>query len=210
MIAADLGRISLFQGLQDADLGELAARAEKRELPAESTFIREGDRSDSLFVILRGKVKVYLTGANGKKHVVDIRGAGQYVGEMMLDEKPRSASVRTIEACEFAVITREDFKAFLLAHPEVSLQVIRNLIRLTRGQNVRTIQDVRTRYDLQLYIEQLKSSRPEDLPSVRRWSTAKRMVLVGLLAFAIGQYYFADVLLEMVRMGGGIAVVSNR
>ena len=65
--------------------------------------------------------------------------------------------------------------------------------------------------DLQLYIEQLKSARPEDLPSVRRWAKAKRMVLAGLLAFAIGQYYFAGVLLEMVRMGGGITfAASNR
>jgi CRP-like cAMP-binding protein len=210
VLAADLGRISLFQGLQDADLSELAARAEKRAFPAEATFIREGERSDSLFVILRGKVKVYLTAADGRKHVVDIRGAGQYVGEMMLDEKPRAASVRTLEPCEFAVISREDFKSFLLRHPQVSLQVIRNLIRLTRGQNVRTLQDVRTRGDLQLYIEQLKVSRAEDLPSVQRWLKAKRWVLAGLLAFAVGQYYFLDVLLEMVRIGSGITISATR
>jgi CRP-like cAMP-binding protein len=209
VLAAELGKISLFQGLQPADLGELATRAEQRSLGAEETFIREGERSDSLFVILRGRVKVYLTGPDGKKLVVDIRSAGQYVGEMMLDDKPRSASVRTLEPCEVAVISRADFKAFLLKHPEVSLQVIRNLIRLTRGQNVRTVQDVRTRADLQLYIEQLKGAKAQDLPSVRRWATAKRIALAGLLAFAIGQYYFADVMLEMVRMGGGITTAAS-
>jgi CRP-like cAMP-binding protein len=210
VIAADLAKISLFQGSPEADLGKLADRAEKRTLPAETTFIREGERSDSLYIILRGRVKVYLTDAAGKKLVVDIRTAGQYVGEMMLDDKPRAASVRTIETAEFAVISREDFKAFLLKHPEVALQVIRNLIRLTRGQNVRSIQDVRTRSDLQLYIEQLKMSKGEDLPSVRRWLTAKRWVLVSLLAFAVGQYYFLDVLLEMVQIGGGITTSASR
>lgn len=198
--AADIGRITLFQGLQGAELRELASRAELRSLPAEATFIREGERSDQLFLILKGKVKVYLTDPGGKKHVVDIRSTGQYVGEMMLDDKPRSASVRTIEPCELAVITREHFKAFLLKHPEVGLQVIRNLIRLTRGQNVRTIEDVRSRADLQLYIEQLRTAKGEDLPSVRRWLVAKRWVLVTLLVFAVGQYYFLDVLLEMMSL----------
>jgi CRP-like cAMP-binding protein len=208
--AAQLGRITLFQGLQDAELQELAARVEPRALPAESTFIREGERSDSLYLILKGKVKVYLTDAQGKKLVVDIRSAGHYVGEMMLDDKPRAASVRTIEPCELAVISRDEFKALLLKHPEIGLQVIRNLIRLTRGQNVRTIEDVRTRADLQLYIEQLKSSKGEDLPSVRRWRIAKRWVLVSLLVFAVVQYYFLDVLLEVMQIGGGVTISSSR
>jgi CRP-like cAMP-binding protein len=206
---ADLSKITLFQGLSDAELRELGARAEVRALPAETTFIREGERADSLFLILNGKVKVYLTDAQDKKFVVDIRSTGQYVGEMMLDEKPRSASVRTIEHSEVAVLSRNDFKAFLLKHPEVSLQVIRNLIRLTRGQNVKTIQDVRTRAELQLYIEQLKAAKAEDLPSVRRWAVAKRWVLVTLLVFAIGQYYFLDVLLEMMSINN-VTLISGR
>ncbi|HSA89951.1 MAG TPA: cyclic nucleotide-binding domain-containing protein [Burkholderiales bacterium] len=210
MTSADLAKITLFQGARDAELRELAQRAERRSLPAEATFIREGERADQLFLILAGKVKVYLTDASGKKFVVDVRGAGQYVGEMMLDDRPRSASVRTVEPSELAVISRADFQAFLLKHPEVALQVIRNLIRITRTHNVRTIEDVHTRADLQVYIEQLKATRGQDLPSVKRWAVAKRWALVALLAFAIGQYYFLDVLLEMVSLGGGVAVGVRR
>jgi CRP-like cAMP-binding protein len=209
-MAANLGRIALFQGLQDAELRELGSRAEVRALPAEATFIREGERADSLFFILSGKVKVYLTDARDKKFVVDIRRAGQYVGEMMLDDNPRSASVRTTEPAELAVVSRADFKAFLLKHPEVALHVIRNLIRVARGHNVRTLEDVRTRSELQLYIEQLKATKAQDLPSVRRWIAAKRWVLVALLVFAVGQYYFLDILLEMMSIGGGITISAGR
>jgi CRP-like cAMP-binding protein len=200
---AELGKIPLFQGLREAELGELSSRAERRSLQAGETFIREGGRSDELFVILSGRVKVYLTDPSGRKHVVDVRTAGQYVGEMALDDKPRSASVRTIVPTEVAVISAADFKAFLLRHPEVALQVIRNLIRLTRNQNVRTLEDVRSRADLQLYVERLRTAHGVDLPSVRRWLVAKRWVLVTLLAFAIGQYYFLDVLLEMMSIDTG-------
>ncbi len=67
-----------------------------------------------------------------------------------------------------------------------------------------------TRSELQLYIEQLKSRRGEDMPSVKRWVTAKRWVLVALLVFAVGQYYFLDVLLEMMSMGGGVTTTAER
>jgi CRP-like cAMP-binding protein len=199
---ADLTKIALFKGLREDDLREVGSRAEVLAFPAEATIIREGDPADSLFLILSGKVKVYLTDSNGKKVLLDVRRAGQYVGEMILDEKPRSASVRTIEPSEFAVISRADFKALLLRNPEVALQLIRNLIRMARGHNVRTIEDVRTREQLHVYLEQLKAMKGQDLPSVRRWEVAKRWMLATLLVLAMMQFYFLDVLLQTVSMSG--------
>jgi len=93
-MAADLSKISLFQGLKLDDLRALGARTEVRELPADTMLIKQGDPADSLLAILKGKVKIYLVDANGQEFVVDVRGAGGYVGEMMLDDKPRSAWVR--------------------------------------------------------------------------------------------------------------------
>jgi CRP-like cAMP-binding protein len=147
-------------------------------------------------------VKVYLIDADGQEFSLDERSAGQYVGEMIVDDKPRSAWVKTLEPSEVAVLPRAEFKALLLRNPDIALQMICNLIHLTRGDNVRTLEDVRTRSQLQLYIEQLKSAKAEDLPSVRRWLKAKRWVLVTLLVFAVGQYYFFDVLLEIMSIGG--------
>jgi len=208
-VDAALGNMELFKGLPAADLRALAERCTLRTLPADGVVFREGDPGDSLYLILRGKVKIYLHDANGKEFVVDVRNAGSYVGEMMLDGAPRSASVKTVEPSEFGVLSRDDFKDLLRKSPEVSLHVIRNLIRLTRGHNVRTLQDVHTRSELQVYIEQLKASKGADLPSVRRWFRIKRWVLVGLLVFAVGQYYFLDVLLEMMSIGG-INFLSSR
>lgn len=199
---ADLGKTTLFRGLPAADLQALAERVALRALPGDSVVFSEGDPGDSIWLILSGKVKVYLHDAHGKEFVVDVRSAGGYVGEMMLDGAPRSATVKTLEACEFAVLSRDDFKHVLRKNPDVSLHLIGNLIRLTRGYNVRTLQDVRTRGELHTYIEQLKAAKAEDLPSVRRWFVAKRWVLVTLLVFAVGQYYFLDVLLEVMSISG--------
>lgn len=203
-MAADLTKVSLFQGLRLEDLRALGARTEVRALPSDALVIKQGEPADSLLAILRGKVKVYLIDAHGQEFVVDVRGAGGYVGEMMLDEKPRSAWVKTVEPSEFAVIPRDEFKALLLANPELALQIIKNLIRLARGSNVRTLEDVRSRGELQQYIEQLKTTKGKELPSVKRWMVAKRWVLLLLLVFAILQYYFMDVFIEMISMSGRI------
>jgi len=209
-MAADLARIALFQGLKAEELGALSARAALRSLPADTLLIRQGDAPDALYAILRGKVKVFLVDDNGKECLLDTRGPGQYVGEMMLDDAPRAASVKTIEPTEVAVIPRADFKTLVLQNPDVALQLIRNLIRVARGHNLRTLDDVRTRSELQLYIEQLKATRAQDLPSVKRWAVAKRWALVTLLVFALGQYYFLDVLLETMSMRSAVISANNR
>lgn len=199
-MAADLAKVSLFRGVRDDDLRSLGERCEVRTLPANAVLMKEGDAAEALFVILRGKVKVWLTDPHGKELVVDVRSAGQYVGEMMLDDNPRAASVSTLEPSEVVVLPRADFKALVGSNPDVALQVIRNLIRLTRGHNVKTLQDVRNREELQLYIEQLKATKGQDLPTVKRWMTAKRWMLVGLLVVAVLQFYFLDVLLRTMSM----------
>lgn len=205
-MAADLTKFALFQGLPEADLRDLGARWETRTLPADGVLVKQGEAADSLFLILKGKVKVVLHEPSGKEFVVDVRGAGQYVGEMMLDEKPRSASVIATEPAEFAVMSRADFKSVLAKHPEVAMHLIRNLINLARGHNVRTIEDVRSRSELQVYIEQLKGKTAQDLPSVKGWGVAKRWMLVTLLAFAVLQYYFLNVFLELMSMSGTLLV----
>ncbi len=140
-MSANLKSIPLFGGVQEDDLRELAERTVTRSFPKHVTIINEGDLTDSLYMVTSGKVKIYLSDDSGKELILDIRGAGDYFGEMVLDEKARSASVMTLEPSTFAVLSRADFKAFLLKHPGVALQVIENLIGVARGlnQNVRSL-----------------------------------------------------------------------
>jgi CRP-like cAMP-binding protein len=208
-MSAALNTISLFQGLAEADLRELSERASTRSLPGDALVVREGEPADALYGIVRGRVKVYLGGEDGGEVILDTKGPGQYFGEMMLDDKPRSASVMTLEPSELAVIPRVEFKAFLLKHPEIALHVIRNLIRIARGQNVRTREDVRSREQLRQYIAQLDATQAQDLPNVKRWVSVKRWTLGALLVLAFLMYYFADVFLEILRTPGVSTFVSS-
>ena len=138
---ADLRNIPLFEGVPEAELHALAARTVTRSYPKQAILVSEGDESDSLYLILGGRVKVYLSDETGKELILAIKGPGQYFGEMVLDNQPRSASVMTLEPAQFAILSRDDFKDFLLRHPQVALQLIQNLIRVARGlnQNVRSL-----------------------------------------------------------------------
>ena len=140
-MSADLRGIPLFQGVQEGDLDALAERAVARSYPKQAIIVNEGDDSDSLYLILAGRVKIYLSDETGKELILAIKGPGQYFGEMVLDEQPRSASVMTLEPATFAVLSSADFRSFLLTHPAVALQLIQNLIRVARGlnQNVRSL-----------------------------------------------------------------------
>jgi CRP/FNR family transcriptional regulator, cyclic AMP receptor protein len=137
----NLNKIPLILGMQEEDLHALADKAVIKTFPKNVTVLDEGESSGSLYVILAGKVKVYLADESGKELILDIKGAGGYFGEMALDERPRSATVVTLEASRFAVFSRTDFKHLLLEHPEVSQHVIKNLIHIVRGlnKNVRSL-----------------------------------------------------------------------
>jgi CRP/FNR family cyclic AMP-dependent transcriptional regulator len=133
---ADLKTFPLFKGVPEADLRALAERAVTRSYPKQAIIVNEGDEEgDSLYLIVSGRVKIYLADEEGKELILSIKGPGQYFGEMVLDEQPRAASVMTLDPTQFAILSRVDFRAFLLTHAEVALQLIQNLIQLARGLN---------------------------------------------------------------------------
>lgn len=96
-IATCLKSISLFSGLSDAEIDALAEAAIVRTFQKNTIVVTEGEKSDSLYVILSGRVKAYVSDANGKDLVLNLVGPGEYFGELTLDEGPRSASVATLE-----------------------------------------------------------------------------------------------------------------
>jgi CRP/FNR family cyclic AMP-dependent transcriptional regulator len=118
--------------LAPEELEELRRKATVRNLPRQALVVSEGDRTDSLYIILSGKVKVFLA-EEGRQVTLRTLGPGDYFGEMVLDQGPRSASVMTLEPSQLAMVSRENFEAFIQAHPEFTVRLIRKLIHFTRG-----------------------------------------------------------------------------
>lgn len=118
--------------LHDPMVLELAARGQLRSFPKNAVIINEGDRGESLFVILSGRVKVYVSDDDGREMILDHHGPGDYVGEMSLDGKPRSASVMTLEPTSCSVITRDELRAAIADNPDIAMGLISTLIERAR------------------------------------------------------------------------------
>jgi CRP/FNR family cyclic AMP-dependent transcriptional regulator len=116
--------------ISDPMVRELAARGQVRTFPKNAVIINEGDRGDSLYVILSGKVKVYVS--DGREMILDIYGPGDYVGEMALDGRPRSASVMTLEPTSCSVVTRDELRSAISANPDIAMSLIATLIDRAR------------------------------------------------------------------------------
>ncbi len=117
--------------VQDRFASELAARGAQRSFRRGELLIREGERDDTLFLIVEGRVRVFST-ENGKEVVIDEHGPGRFIGEMALDGDLRSASVQAIEPVLAVAIPRLAVLDYLGMHPDFALTLIMTLIRRAR------------------------------------------------------------------------------
>ncbi len=125
--------VSELDNLNDVVLREIAARGRICRFQKNTVIIQEGDTGDSLYVILSGRVKVYASDENGREVIIEIFGPGEYVGEMVLDGGPRSASVMTLEPSAFSVLTRSELREHIAQHPDFAIYLISHLIKRTRN-----------------------------------------------------------------------------
>jgi CRP/FNR family cyclic AMP-dependent transcriptional regulator len=131
-MTGDTPSTAQLQGIQDAFVRQLASLGRVRAYPKNTVFITEGDSSDSVFVILTGKVKVFISDTEGHEMILDTQGPGEYVGEMALDGNPRSASVMTMEPSTFSVVARDPIREAIRHDPDFALDMISKIIDRAR------------------------------------------------------------------------------
>jgi CRP/FNR family cyclic AMP-dependent transcriptional regulator len=127
--------------LPPALLEELGGLAAARLFPKNAVIVSEGDDSGSLYVLLAGRVKVFLSDENGREVELNRLGPGEYFGEVTLDGGPRSASVMALEETRCAVVRRAELLGLIERQPELALHMLRRLARRVRAlsENVRSL-----------------------------------------------------------------------
>ncbi|MES2958823.1 MAG: Crp/Fnr family transcriptional regulator [Pseudomonadota bacterium] len=113
-------------------LRALAARGVQRSYRKGTLIIEEGSHGDTLYLLLRGRVKAFSSDARGRELTYGVYGAGDYFGEMSLDGGPRSASVIVEQACTCAVLTRQSLRDHIAAEPEFAFELIGRVILRAR------------------------------------------------------------------------------
>ena len=130
---AVLKAVPLFSSFPEDQLRMLTTVVARKSVPRSTTVMAGGDPTDSLYIVLSGRLKVMMSDAEGKEVILTILGPGEFFGEMgLIDDEPRSASVVAIEACELLYIAKRDFKKSLAENFEMAMAVMRGLVRRLR------------------------------------------------------------------------------
>jgi MFS family permease len=117
--------VPAFVDLPAPALEQLAHAAERVQVPAATTVLREDDPSDRFYVIVSGEVEVTQRG-----RVLRTESPGDFFGEIgLLRNVPRTATVRTTENCDFLVVERADFLA-AVSHGVESIRAFDDVIAL--------------------------------------------------------------------------------
>ena len=130
---AVLKAVPLFASFPEDQLRMLTTMVTRRSAPRNTTIMSSGDATDSLYIVLSGRLKVMMSDSEGKEVILSILGPGEFFGEMgLIDDEPRSASVVTIEPCELLSIAKREFKRCLAENFEMTMGVMRGLVKRLR------------------------------------------------------------------------------
>ena len=127
--------------LSAPECGALEERASRRRHARGAPLFHENDESDSVVVVLAGRVKVSTVTDDGREVVLAFRGPGDLVGELSaIDRRPRSATVSAVEPVEALTLAASEFRAFLHAHPRVAILLLEMLTRRLRDADRKRVE----------------------------------------------------------------------
>ena len=121
-----LAKVAIFSGLTENELDFLSQRALPRKFSAGQSVFGEGEPCSGLYVVESGNVRIFKSSANGREQVLSIDGPGSSIAELpVFDGGNYPASVTAIDDATLLFVSKQDFQALCLAHPQVALKVLR-------------------------------------------------------------------------------------
>jgi len=133
---AFLAQIHLFAQLDDDERTVLAQAMSHRTVAAGEHLFRAGEPGDSMFIVERGAVELFVNDTTGQKIVLHTSQPGDFFGELsLLDGGSRTASARAVEQTLLLVLDREDLLQLFRKRPDAALDMLAVMGRMTRKAN---------------------------------------------------------------------------
>jgi CRP/FNR family transcriptional regulator len=133
-----LGRVPAFATLQRDDLERIAQVAVPREFGAGELVFREGDASDTCYVVREGHARAIRTHGDGRTITLATFGPGDIFGELaMFEDERRSATVQAVEPTRVVGVLGPDMRGLMSRHPEIASRLVVALGRRLREMNER-------------------------------------------------------------------------
>lgn len=164
-----LRSLPIFDSLPEDRLAAIGQRARLRHAKKGEVVLHAGDRTDNLYIILTGTLRVLVSDEDGREVILSILHPGELFGEMgVIDDHPRSATVTAIEPSELVVIAKSDFRLSLEENFDLALYIMRGLVKRLRqadrkieslalmdvyGRVARLLLDMAVEVDGRLYVQ---------------------------------------------------------
>ena len=133
-----LGRVPVFSTLEQADLERIAQLAVPRHFEPGQAVFREGDQSDTCYIVREGHARAIRTHGDGRTITLATFGPGDIFGELaMFEDERRSATVEAIEPISVVAVLGPDMRRLMIEHPEISTRLVIALGRRLRETNER-------------------------------------------------------------------------
>jgi len=131
-----LARAGLFQGVDPAAAEALATELTYSDASRGQVIFAEGEPGDSLYIVVRGKVKIGRRAADGRENMVAVMGPSDLFGELSLfDPGPRTATATALTPARLAALDHSALRPWIADRPEIAEQLLRVLARRLRRTN---------------------------------------------------------------------------
>ncbi len=136
LYAENIRNVSFFSTLSDQELEMVAKIAFVKTFNKGYMVFEEGEKRDTLYIVLKGRIKVSLYDEDGREYILDIIGKDGFFGELSLfEELSGFANVMTLEQSELLMIRRNDFMRFLRENSDFAVSMIKELSKRLRAAN---------------------------------------------------------------------------
>ncbi len=162
-VAEVLKSATFFQKLGDDDIRLLASLCYEESYPADSILFNEGQEAEKFFIVRSGSVEVWKNYGGQGQELLAVHGPGQIFGEMaLIDELPRSATLRAREDTDLLSLLKGDFSNLLRSNHEFAIAVMRSMSYMLRASNELFAQDLLKRNtELERANESLQAAQAE-------------------------------------------------
>jgi CRP/FNR family transcriptional regulator len=170
-----LHRVPVFSTLADEELAKVAEVAVPRRFDSGEVVFREGDESDTCYVVRSGRTRAVREHANGRSITLANFGPGDIFGELaMFDNERRSATIEALEQTDAIAILGRDMRRLLREHPDIAVKLVGALGRRLRETNERL-----TRQSFQTVQSRVASALAQLVHSAREEGAGDGDVLIN-------------------------------
>lgn len=209
-----LRQVDLFGHLTDDQLAIIDTQAREVQFRKNAIVMTEGDVGESMYVLSKGLVKVFVSDEEGKELILYQEGPGSVIGDIaLLDDEPRSASVSTLEATSALMISKTSFQQCLHDNPDMALRIIRSLtLRLrqaTEGSRSLALNNVYRRLADKL-LELSMTNRLNETQLPKKYAHQELGNMIGASREMVGKVMAELVKGEYVEMRDGIIYIMKK